>query len=290
MYALMLLLIAVSGESRDFRPVPLETPPFQYTLNSRAFAHYTLEEIHRSENRVTDYESWFDRIPAWYAVTYHNGGVNDAIRGNTPPSGVPEVIRVPGDDMFYLYMLIFDEEKNLAFYGDPPNRFDVVLHPRYLMILDFYTFQPERLLDFLTYASGPANEEGELDFVFQQLRWADIDNGVLYVSTAHRTYASSSGGLNAYITAIDLETLELLWRSRPLVSNSSNFLIAGDTIVSGYGFTDEEDYIYLLDRLTGEVMESYAVPSAPEYLYLDEDLLYVRCYDCDITYRMVRSG
>jgi hypothetical protein len=97
-------------------------------------------------------------------------------------------------------------------------------------------------------------------------------NGLLR-RTAFHTYPlltgsipTVPGGQNAYITAIDPGSREILWRSRSLVSNSENFIIAGDTIVTGYGFSAESDYISLLNRLTGEVMEIYSVPSAPVYL------------------------
>lgn len=140
------------------------------------------------------------------------------------------------------------------------------------------------VLDFLAYTRGPDDLPADEEFTFQQVRWAEVSDGILYVSTAHRTYAESSGGLNAFVTAIDLETLGILWRSEPLVANSENFLIIGDTIVSGYGFTAEEDRICLLNRLTGETLERIPVPSAPQYFYRDGDSLFVRCYSTDLVY------
>ncbi len=47
-------------------------------------------------------------------------------------------------------------------------------------------------------------------------------------------------------------------------------------IITGYGFTAKEDFIYLLSRLTVEVMRIYDVPSAPEHLYKEEEMLYIR--------------
>lgn len=276
-------------ENAPYLPTPLETPPFEYILNKNVFEFLNLELIECEENSVTDYENWFDYFMDWPAITYHNGGVNDAIRGYLPPpSGIDEVITVIGDARFHLYMIIYGEEKTIAFYGSPPNRFDVVLHPRILMIMDYHTFQPEMILDFKTYTHSSGDLEADSGFVFQGLKWAEAEQGILYVSTAHRTYASSSGGLNAYITAIDLETLEFLWRSQPLVSNSDNFLIEGDAIITGYGFTNEDDRIYLLNRITGEVMDSYPVPSAPRYFHRDEDFLYVRCYSSDCIFSISR--
>ncbi len=212
--------------------------------------------------------------------------MNGIIRGAVPPDGIPEILHAPGESRFHLFQVIFGDESTIALYGSPPNRFNVVLDPRILLIMDANTLQQTQVLDFLTYSRAPEVSSGNEDCVFQQIRWAVEEEGILYVSTAHRTYSELSSGLNAYITAIDMETLEVVWRSEPLVANSEIFLIEGDTIISGYGFTAEDDYIYLLDRLTGEVTASYSVPSAPTYLYREGDRLLVRCYNVDCVFEI----
>ena len=35
--------------------------------------------------------------------------------------------------------------------------------------------------------------------------------------------------------------------------NSMNFVVKGDVILCGYGFTSEEDYLYQINRNTGEI-------------------------------------
>ena len=59
--------------------------------------------------------------------------------------------------------------------------------------------------------------------------------GILYVETAHSTYAKSSYGLNAYLNAVDLKTKKLRWRSPALVANADNFVLLNGVIVSGMG-------------------------------------------------------
>ena len=98
----------------------------------------------------------------------------------------------------------------------------------------------------------------------QKIKWAWQENRVLYVSHAHGTYARASGGSNAHIPALDTATGAVLWRSRPLVANAANFELAGDTIIAGYGFTAEPDYLYLLDKTTGQVHERVKLKSGPE--------------------------
>jgi hypothetical protein len=109
---------------------------------------------------------------------------------------------------------------------------------------------------------------------------------MLYVSNFHRTYARSSKGANAYLTAIDLATHRIVWRSQPLVANANNFVVVGDTIVSGYGFTAEPDYLYVVNKHTGSILQRLPVKSGPEYLVRRDDRLFVRTYDTDYLLRI----
>jgi hypothetical protein len=281
---LFLLMFVMGSGSAEVMPIPLETPPFESMLteSSGVAVYADLELLESTPNDVTDYEAWFAGRD-WPALICHGGGANDAIRG-TAPRGVPSVLTTPGDGEFHLSEVIFGPEATLALYGSPPNRFGVILDPRILVLMEPATLEQGMVLDFLAYGHGPDDSPENGDFTFQQLRWAEVMDGILYVSTAHRTCAESSGGLNAYVTAIDLETLEILWRSEPLVANSESFLILDDTIVCGYGFSAEEDFICLLSRLTGETLERIPVTSAPEYFHRDGDRLFVRCYNTDLVY------
>jgi hypothetical protein len=120
------------------------------------------------------------------------------------------------------------------------------------------------------------------------LTWAREADGVLYVQHAHPTYASATRGRNGYLTAVDVATRRILWRSRALVANARTFVLADDFVVSGYGFTREDDFLYLLDRRTGKVLDRLPVPSAPELVRLHGDRLLVRTYDRDVVARIVR--
>ncbi len=131
---------------------------------------------------------------------------------------------------------------SFAFYGRDGASARILLSPKYE-------------LDFKKYVWPPRNRPGEKEFVYEELVWAREANAVLYVQNAHLTYARSSYGQNAYITAIDAKTNRRLWRTRALVANADNFIVTPDYIISGYGFTAEPDYLYLLDRRTGRVVE-----------------------------------
>jgi hypothetical protein len=285
-----LVITALVASWGELLPTPLETPDFDPEPAGAETALPELVLIDSSPNDVVDYEEWFAGKSEWPSISFHNGGVNDAIRGSEPPRGIDRILRTPGEGRFHLYQIIVGDEAVLAVYGSPPNRFGIVLDPRLLVILDPRTGEVEHVLDFLTYCEGPVYPGLDESVVFQQIRWAEVHDGVLYVSNAHRTYAESSRGSNAYITAIDLSTNEVLWRSRPLVSNSENFIVTGDWIITGYGFTAEDDYIYVLDRTTGSVLIEVDVPSAPEYFYEHYGTLFVRCYDTDLEYEIRQGG
>jgi outer membrane protein assembly factor BamB len=136
--------------------------------------------------------------------------------------------------------------------------------------------------DFTAYTQPPNRAD------FEQLVWAREVQRVLYVSNSHFTYASQTRGRNAYVSAIDLETRKLLWRSPALVANARTFVVSGDLLVTGYGFTAEPDFLYLLDRRTGKVLDRLAVSSAPEVIRLRGDRLHVRTYDRQVVARIVR--
>ncbi len=144
--------------------------------------------------------------------------------------------------------------------------------------------EPRAVYDFSAWTRAPEVLPGDEAFVEQWPTWAAIQDGVLFVSTAHRTYAKSSGGINAQIAAIDLASHTLLWRSQPLVANAANFVPVGEHLISGYGFTAEPDYLYILEQATGRVVSRTKVKSGPEWLLTDGETLEVRCYNTDYTF------
>ena len=68
------------------------------------------------------------------------------------------------------------------------------------------------------------------------------------------------------------QTKRRLWRSKALVANAQTFAVTPDYLLTGYGFTAEPDYLYLLDRRTGRVVERLSLPSGPERITRGEEL------------------
>ena len=160
---------------------------------------------------------------------------------------------------------------------------------RYLVAYTKALDVPLYVFDFTSYALPPRIEPGDRDLVYEQPVWAQEVGGILYVENAHSTYASSSYGRNGYITAIDLSTKRALWRSPALVASAGTFLVAGGYLVTGYGFTAEPDYLYLLDRATGKVVDRLLLPTGPERITRTGALIHVRTYDHAVVVRL-RNG
>lgn len=112
----------------------------------------------------------------------------------------------------------------------------------------------------------------------QTIRYEKIVDDILYVEICHLGYASEEPH-TAYIVGIDLNTNEVLFKTEPLTANASNFQIYDDFIICGYGFTGENDQLYILDRYTGKRVGSVELCSAPGQIELVDDVLYVATYN-----------
>lgn len=123
------------------------------------------------------------------------------------------------------------------------------------------------------------------DLSKERVMWAQesSDASVIYVSVCHLTYAQTQPD-TGFIMAIDVNTGNILWKSQNLVCNTFNFYVKGDTIFTGYGFTDEDDYMYTLDARTGKVIDKISVSTCPNFIFGKEDKLIVKCYDCAYVY------
>jgi hypothetical protein len=155
---------------------------------------------------------------------------------------------------------------------------------RYLLGLDASNGRGIFAFDFALYEWPKSFQRSEKEFVQMATRWAQVEGDTLYVAHAHMTYAKSSDGYNAYITAIDIPSNRIRWRSSPLVSNAANFVIKGDAIVAGYGFTNEKDSLFVLNKADGRVVQQVPVKSGPSNLIENGDRLHVRTYDTDYVF------
>ncbi len=118
------------------------------------------------------------------------------------------------------------------------------------------------------------------------IHYAIARNGWLYVALAHDTYQETNPD-TAFILAVSMNSGKVAWRSNNLVCNANNFLILDDTIVCGYGFTAEPDFVYTIDMLTGKTMDKIPVKSGPDYFIQpdkESKIIRVATYNTDYTF------
>nr|MCR5746200.1 RsiV family protein [Lachnospiraceae bacterium] len=137
--------------------------------------------------------------------------------------------------------------------------------------------------DLSVLCNGPDEKEQKYSKTTQYIRYAKMVNDILYVSIGHNGYSANEKESN-YIVAIEPNEWSVLWRSEPLVCNSRNFVILDDALVCGYGFTDEPDYIYVLDLGDGSTVNKKQVRSAPEVFVSVDDELRVATYNTEYIY------
>lgn len=224
-----------------------------------------LQWVSDAKNEITDDEAWWEENQLdspFLAVP--NPGMN--VQGNLPavmPFTLEDGRRV----------VIASEgigDRPFAIYGKNFAQGDAVL------IFDSELTKITDALDFSSWIQG-----------HYRIQWVQVVDGTLYFSYGINGYARDVEGETGFLVAYDLETLTLKWKSAPVVSNSRQFLIIGNTIISGYGFTAEPDFVHLLNRHNGEVVRSIEVASAPQFLIRKEDELFVRCYNRDYVFRLL---
>lgn len=251
----------------DPEPKVLATPPLGYTLRTEApLTHQgpqpKLEPRSVKRNAITDVDAWFLAhglsLPTWEVPSTSPFG------GRSPgSSGAPLPADVPTTFMGHaLGTAIRGVDRSIAIYSVGSMR------GRSVVVRDAFG----ESLGAFDLSAWPLDQE---------LHWAQVEDGVLYLCTYHMTYASSTAGNNAFLTAVALGTGELLWQSEPLVCNTRNFLLRDGWIISGYGFTAEPDSLFVLDAKTGEAVAKKKLASGPEVILEKGGTLFVRTYDRD---------
>lgn len=269
--------LAQRGATQDDAPRLLPRPPFNHSFSGGAARPRTrLRLVKTSErpHRITDEQAWYRRhglsLPT-YGADLANGR-----RGRIPEAAQSSYANQP------LIHAIQGARSAFLLYGPD------YAGARYVVALDPSSGEEQYALDFRNYIEPPSAVPADREFVDEKVQWAQEAGGVLYVSNFHRTYARSSRGHNGYVTALDPKTGRLRWRSRPLVCNTRNFVLSGDAILTGYGFTAEPDYLYVLDRGNGSIAQRVRVKSGPEVLAVKDEKLFVRTYDTEYVFRLKR--
>ena len=225
-------------------------------------------QVSKTRNEITDTEAWLEdnalRRPTWSVPAPREGA----------EAGVPPWIPRELEGR-RIVQAIEDQDHAIALYAKTYWRGRVLL-----------AFDTHRDLvaayDFSAWSGPQPRKDGEASD--RRILWALIRDGVLFVSSGHFGYAKASGGRTGYLSAIDLASGELLWRSDPLVANANNFLYEDGYIISGYGFTDEPDFLFVVDAKTGETVTKTKLRKGPSFILKKGTQVFVRTYDTDYVF------
>ena len=235
---------ALSEEGETTDSWTLDNPGWDYYVADTQTAsakHISLTEVSKEES------DWLD-VSAW--ASDHGFDVADPCYGD--------------DEYSYLTMYADDEDAGYEYTR-----------------LRVYPTQTDGIIceyDFNLLSNGPDNNDGICTDRSLFIRYEKIVGDILYVELSHFGYAYEEPK-TGYIVAIDLNTNDILFKTEPLTANAGNFQVVDDTIICGYGFTEEDDYLYLLDRFTGERVDSIPLKSAASQMEVRDNTLYVATYN-----------
>ncbi len=248
------------GEARRHLGLRVEQPPAKRTQSARGLVSSHIE----GSLRVTDTRTWV---------------------GPEVPSHVP----VGFDDLELFQLHTFGGD-HFAFYRN----------------MFAHDGQPgcaaKNLWDNCRYVARFYRPDGslrlEIDFDTWMLRTDHLRvgdfayaDGTLFYNEPCQTYSKEAGGKCSRVLALDVtgDKPELRWKSDWLVSNAP-ILVAGDYLITGYGFTAEKDKVVVLDRATGRKVLTRAVPKAPEEFAIRDGVLEVLVYDAEEPIRFQMRG
>ena len=159
----------------------------------------------------------------------------------------------------------------------------------FLQISDAVTGKIRAELDFSEFQYADDYQEEYFSYVDQHIFYAKAENEILYVAIAHDTYADFSPH-TGYVMALDLGDGHVIWKSEPLMNNANSFVVAENEIICGYGFTNEEDFLNILDKQTGKTVLQIPLDSKPDYIIRKNDILYVQTYSEKYAFEIVRES
>jgi hypothetical protein len=292
----------------------VRAPPASYTLVRAApipdASIPKLTITSQTKHATTDdEEAWFARIGVhlpryWlpprrdllYApgslTTRSPGAISDFVTTEQPSSGRfrtdPLPVRLP----------LAYETKELTSVIDAAPYILAIYANRYLAVYDA-SWKVVGLFDFAAYEHPPADNATkkvtgrvlfkDSDFTYDKdvintthtitlhLEWALAADGVLYVEHRQSDDTKDAKGQAGYLTALDVTTGDMLWRSAPLVASARTFALARGAVVCGYGSTT-----FVLDRATGKTMQTLPVATSPQYIVWDAGVLHVRGEGADV--------
>lgn len=122
-----------------------------------------------------------------------------------------------------------------------------------------------------------------------ELCWLEASGDYVYFNAAYNDFAELTEGNTGYLYCLDISTGTIVWATRNLVSSYYGFTVYGDYILTGYGFTNEDDFLYVIDRFTGEIVQTIPIKTAHEYILVKGAFCFVRTYNTNYIYKIIQK-
>jgi hypothetical protein len=264
--ALLPTLLQAQHDWNRVKPVRLAAPQWNAPATTKPAGTQILKQVSMQANQITDGYEW--RINN--ALPDYFWSIPNTFGSKSPP--LPAAF--PAFYNMHTVTLAW-HDKGIVYY---------VYSDSLLFVADSASGDIHCAYDLGAYMNSPATLAGEKQFTLQEIRFARLQDSVLYIANYHNTYAKSSGGQNGYITAIHIGTHQVRWRSAAQINNASTFVLHGGYLICGYGFTAEPDFVYVLHISSGEIIASIPVKSGPETILQKGNRFYVRTYNTDYVF------
>ena len=206
------------------------------------------------ENQITDEEEWLQRNGLTLRETRHEHPMGQYTQRYSYATG-GYLITTYGENWGNARKVTITDEAQTTLYAA-------------------YDFEPWK---FSPKTTLMGNTQMVHDFI--------IEGNILYIAHGTNGYSSGAGYQTGYITAFDMENNEIIWTTQPMSCNSG-FDIVGNSIICGYGFTSEPDYLIVLDKYSGQRIQKTPVKKKVDYVVPKGDKAYIRTYSYDYVFRI----
>lgn len=236
----------------------LPTPYFEGHVLKRDMKRpqVRLKQLSCTPNDITDDEAWFERI----------GATSNEYRYEGDPMGEDHVRFRISTNGYHVF-----------FYGPTWG------HAMKMIITDAAETKLYRAYDFSNYMVSPGAVRANCLGATQSLNDVIIEGNIMYIVFATNTYKESTKGETGYIAAIDLRNDETIWTTQPMTAGWK-MAIEGNSIITGYGMTDEPDYVHVVDKYSGQRVQRIWVKKSPSYVVIQGRKAYVRTYSFDYVF------
>jgi hypothetical protein len=224
---------------KQINPVLLDTPDFNGMCLSKNNIQVSLKQVVKVPNGITDTDVWLrkympERFISQYTFTPGGNKASEDLKSKV-------AITYEGK---YRRCIDLHDGYNVIYYGDRIDEYeDFGVDPTLVVITGQDVSDVLHAYDFSNFSVSQYSKPDELEYTKISVSDVTIEDNILYANICHSTYSSSSG-YNAYLVAVDMETQKIKWVTKPLTCNA-NYYIDEEVIFTGYGFTNEDDYIYI---------------------------------------------